>query len=502
MDIDNLLQLEEGQKLDFKRVKIKPSDLLDLVVGFANAGGGKIILGLADKKEKGNRLFGICENEALISEVKKLIPRDIDPSIVNYTEEYYTIINNNNEEDKICILTIDKAIDIVSKRNGDTFLRKGDQNVKIGASEIIKLKYERGSASVEGDNSNIDDLDCLDMDILNIFKKDNNSLAVDNWQFLKDQGLVVRINNKNYLTKGAILLFGKNPAVTLGMKNSIKISRYYGNEITYSGTPNLVHKPITIEGPLLNQIGDTMHYFNDLRNSYSPVLKDSGFVSSYLIPDSAFREAVTNAVIHRNYELQNDIQVRFFDNRVEIDSPGTYPRDITPKNIRLERFCRNPKIQRGLNKFSDSPNLDIGEGVDRMFLDMEKNNLYQPIYMPASLRPNSVFLVLINERKIEYWDMINNYLENNNFISNSLVRSITGLDTLKTSRLLSGFVKKGLLEMVNMKGDKRNIIYVRKDNDISLSQGVENETVIGERVLKNKGIIKGSLSKGGNKRKK
>ena len=53
-----------------------------------------------------------------------------------------------------------------------------------------------------------------------------------------------------------------------------------------------------------------------------------------------------------------------------------------------------------------------------------------------------------------------------------------------------------------MKGDKRNIIYVRKDNDVSLSQGVENETVIGERVLKNKGIIKSSLSKGGNKRKK
>lgn len=485
MDIETLLKIKEGQKIDFKRISIKPSDLLDLVVGFANSLGGRIVLGLADQKVKKDRLFGISENEENISEIKKLIIRDIEPSIINFEEEYIDIINNQKNKDRIYILNIEKSSDIVSKRNGDTFLRKGDQNVKIGASEIIRLKYERGNISIESESSNIDDLECLDTDLLSLYKKDNNSLSENDWQFLKDQGLTVKKDNKVFLTNGAILLFGKNPAISLSMKNSIKISRYYGSEIIYTSTPNLVHKPISIEGPLLKQINDTMDYFNKIKESYSPILSERGFASSYLIPDSVFREAVTNAVIHRNYDVQNDVQIRFFDNRIEIESPGTYPRDITSKNIRSERFSRNPKIQRTLNRFRESPNLDVGEGVDRMFLEMEQNNLYEPLYISANNKPNSVLVTLFNENKIKYWDTINLYLKDNLFVSNSIVRSITALDTLKASRLLSSFVKKGLLEKISIGGDK-NVIYIKLDSDSLLSDGIESKSSNHRKALKNK----------------
>lgn len=504
MTVDFILTLKEGQKLDFKRIKIKPADLLETVVSFANTFGGQIILGIADSKVKENRLYGISEDEKNIAEIKKLISRDIEPNTIQFKEEYIDIINNKGLEDKICILDIEKSNEIVSKRNGDTFLRKGDQNIKIGASEIIKLNYERGNKSIESENSDISDLDCLDLELLKTYKNDNGSSAEDDWQFLRDQGLSLKINDKYFLTKGAILLFGKNPAVSLGMKNSIKISKYYGTDIIYTSTPNLAHKPITVEGPLIKQINEVMDYFTKLKESYPPKLTKKGFTSTYLIPDSVFREAITNAVIHRNYDIQDDIQVRFFDNRIEVESPGTYPRDITPRNIRTERFSRNKLIQRALNRFKDSPNLDIGEGVDRMFQEMKINNLYEPIYIPSEYKPSSVLLILLNENKIEYWDVINNFLEKNTIIFNSDVRSITGLDTLKASRLLNNFVKKGLLNFIIIDGNKRNSFYRRKDEteDVNLlSKAIDNENKIFKKPLKNNIRSKGPLSKANDNKK-
>lgn len=64
-----------------------------------------------------------------------------------------------------------------------------------------------------------------------------------------------------------------------------------------------------------------MDYFRSIVKSAPPKLKGATFNSSILIPERAFQEVVTNAVIHRNYAIQNDIQVRIFDDRIEVESP-------------------------------------------------------------------------------------------------------------------------------------------------------------------------------------
>lgn len=194
--------------------------------------------------------------------------------------------------------------------------------------------------------------------------------------------------------------------------------------------------------------------------------------------DRAKREAIANAVIHRDYSIQNDIQVRIFDDRIEIESPGTYPGHITVFNIRTERFARNPVVLRTLNRFREAPNLDIGEGVDRMFKIMHENHLYQPLYIPPKIRPNSVSLILFNLQRIEYWDTISHYLDKNFKITNREMRKITGIsDTLKTSRMLKSWVDKGLLERI---GQAKKTVYYKKpgvEPPLDLfSMGGENKT--------------------------
>lgn len=402
-----------------------------------------------EKVVRNERLIGISEAADNVSEVLNALHKEFAPPLRPVTINEIEIINRDGSEDKILIIHVQKGQDVHSLKKGDTFVRNGRLNHKIGSEEITRLRYEKGAIKYEDEVTVSLGIDELDGSLLDTYMRDTNSLQQDKWQFLKDNGLATRVKKDWRLHKAGALLFANNPTIALKSKCGVKISHYYGKERNYSGEPNFVTRPFTIEGPLLHQIQKTVQYFQDTVKSSPPKLVGPSFLPSLLIPEWAFQEAITNAVIHRNYFLVDDIQVRIFDDRIEIESPGTYPGYITPRNIRRERFARNPVIQRVLNRFSAAPNLDIGEGVDRIFQVMREKNLYEPLYFPAAHRPNTVLLVLFNMQKIDYWDSVSNYLDDNVRVNNQKVREITGIpDSSKTSRLLKLWVSKGLIEKV------------------------------------------------------
>lgn len=456
------LDTQEWQTFECKRAAIKPADLLETIIGFANADGGLVVVGLEDPlKEHGEkRLIGISENPDNISEFLKLIDKEIDPPLILWGKFELNITNAQGLPDKLLVFNIKKSNDVHSLKRGDTYVRKGRQNIKIGSTEIMRLKYEKGAIKFEGEKSGITSLENLDRNLLDEYKKDTLSAESDYWQFLKDNGLAVGDNGKYELTKAGVLLFAKNPAINLASKCGIKISHYYGTKPTFTGKPNFVARPFTIEGPLMKQIEQAIEYFRNIVKNSPPKLSGASFNPTFLVPEWAYQEAITNAVIHRNYFVQDDIQVRFFDDRVEIESPGTYPGHITTENIRTERFARNPLILRTLNRFQTAPNLDIGEGVNRMFKVMKEQNLYEPLFFPPTIRPNSVLLFLFNIHRVEYWDTVSKYLDENYRITNKIARDITDVhDVLKVSRLLHGWVEKGLLEKI---GKAKKDSYYRK----------------------------------------
>ena len=481
--VEIFLDTQEWQTFECKRAAIEPAKLLEMAVAFANTEGGIIVVGLEDpaKAQREKRLIGISENLDNVSDFLKLIEKEIEPPLILWGKFEIDITNVDGQQDKLFVVNIKKSNDVHSLKRGDTFVRKGRQNVKIGSTEIMRLKYEKGAIKFESEKSGVAVLEDLDADMLSQYKKDTKSEGLNDWQFLKDNGLAIGDNEKYELTKAGVLLFGKNPSVILKSKCGVKVSHYYGTKPTYTGKPNFVTRPFTIEGPLMNQIEQAIEYFRDIVKNSPPKLSGASFAPSFFIPEWAFQEAITNAVIHRNYFIQDDIQVRFFDDRVEIESPGTYPGHITIENIRTERFARNPLILRTLNRFQSAPNLDIGEGVDRMFRVMKEQNLYEPLYSPPTLRPNSVLLILLNIQRIGYWDTVSKYLDENYRITNKEARGITSIaDTIKMSRLLSLWVTKGLLEKINFKFKgwvyyKKVGITMPKKLDRAFARGVEND---------------------------
>lgn len=108
-------------------------------------------------------------------------------------------------------------------------------------------------------------------------------------------------------------------------------------------------------------------------------------------PQEAPHEILTNAVLHRNYNVASDVQVRIFDNRVEIESPGKLPGHVTTNNIISTQFARNPRLVRLVNKFDNPPNKDVGEGLNTAFEAMNKLRLKKPVIEETD---NSVVVTL------------------------------------------------------------------------------------------------------------
>ena len=171
--LDLILNFQEWHKFECKRAAAKPSKLLETVIAFANTEGGIIVVGLEDaSKAKGqNRVIGLSENPDNTAEFIKLIEKEIDPAIKAWNKFEISVTNTAGQADKVLVCNIRKSDDVHSLKNGDTFLRRGNQNVKIGSQEIIRLKYEKGSLKFEDEPSGVRSLDDLDISMLDQFKK-------------------------------------------------------------------------------------------------------------------------------------------------------------------------------------------------------------------------------------------------------------------------------------------------------------------------------------------
>ena len=121
-------------------------------------------------------------------------------------------------------------------------------------------------------------------------------------------------------------------------------------------------------------------------------------------PSNAVREALVNAVAHRDYRLSGrSIEIRMYTDRLEITSPGGLPAHITLDNIVEEHYSRNPRLVNGLYQWGYIE--ELGLGIDRMIEDMVQGG-YQPPKFEAKTHRFSVILYNNREsaRAVQSWE--------------------------------------------------------------------------------------------------
>ena len=169
--------------------------------------------------------------------------------------------------------------------------------------------------------------------------------------------------------------------------------------------------PINFECPTIQLIEEVQRRLLDILASGVKV--ESGFVNEHVIPERTIKEVITNAVIHRDYHIKKDIEIRVYEGRVEVVNPGMLVCNITVENMGSERAngYRNDLLVKHLREFPNPPNLDANEGINTIRKEMKSQNLYPPIYSTWSAKEELglkyyVKVKLFNEEVPDQWHRV------------------------------------------------------------------------------------------------
>ena len=133
-----------------------------------------------------------------------------------------------------------------------------------------------------------------------------------------------------------------------------------------------------VKDDLLTQFNGAIAFLKKHLNIRSEIRGVDRF-DIYEIPLDALREAVVNAIVHRNYEIKGtSIYVRFFDDRVEIENPGGLPGGITKWDFGKSSVRRNPIIADLFHRMGKVERM--GSGIERMRDLMRDAGLKEPVF--------------------------------------------------------------------------------------------------------------------------
>lgn len=426
---NSYIDRNEGHFFDRKSKQISPASLLKTISAFANADGGEALIGLEDPENGGDWLGFDSPEDANghIQAIDEIFPLGSGIGI--------TFLSHQSSHGYLLRLDVGKSKEIIKVPKGEVYVRRGPRNHKVtSATDLERLKLNKGITTFE------DSLAAVPLSLVSEGAAlrdflDCNAISSSELEWLEKQLLV----RDGKVSVAALMLFCDEPQVVLPSA-SIKVYRY--RTIEETGTRDtLVGIPISIEGNAYSQIKNAVSKIREITNGIS-VIGVAG-MERIEFPEVAIHEVVANAVLHRDYSIDDSVHVRIFDNRVEVRSPGVLPGHVTVKNILKSRSIRNNKICRLINKFRNPPNKDVGEGLSSAFQAMRDLKLRSPeIHQDEA----TVTVLLRHERLGSAEESIINYLSTHEEINNTIARELCAInDANKMKRVLLDMVKGGVV---------------------------------------------------------
>ncbi len=329
MSILKLLASPEGKTLEFKEKMPTSLAIAKTVCAFSNGAGGSIIIGVRDRDKA---LIGIGELEIPDTEeqVANIIYDSIEP-----VPSFATTIHNI--EGKL-LLKVEvypgrlKPYHLKSKGELEgSFVRVGSTNRKADLEIIEELRRQRMNVSFDETaipDASVGDLEPENLDFyLRMREKVRGIPGSDiNSSFLKKKRFALQLNGSIYPTVAGLLLFSNEPDIYLPTA-VIKCARFKGSEMD-----EFIDQRI-ISGPLFSQVEEAAAFFKRNIRRWAKV---EGLYrkEAYEYPEQAVKEALVNAVCHRDYSRKGaSIKLAIFDDRIEITSPGSLPASISLEDL-------------------------------------------------------------------------------------------------------------------------------------------------------------------------
>lgn len=439
-----IIATQEGHFADVKDIRITPAKLSRTVSAFANASGGEIFLGISEDVAKGKKRAwsGFGEPEDANDFVSML-------ESLGHLGNHYTgaFLYCKDHAGLVMHITVLRTQAIITSTDDTVYVRRNASNLPYTTpAKLAQLKLDKGIVTFENETVAIDsDIVVKSATAKRFLSKIAPSAARKPAAWFKGELLLV---GERPLV-AAVLLFADSPQAALPKRSAVKLYRYKTSKT--GGRDTLDGVPLTIEGPLYDLIDGAVKATKKLIEGIKR-LGPRG-LEKITYPHETLHEIVTNAVLHRDYSIQTDIQIRVYDNRIEVESPGKFPGHVTSKNFLDNQAARNGKIVRLINKFPNPPNKDVGEGLNTAFAAMKKLRLKEPWVKETD---NSLIFVIEHAPLASAEETVLQYLDAHDIITNKVARELSGIDSENSMKdVFIKLKKRGLIEPIpELKGNK------------------------------------------------
>ena len=419
------MNMHENKTIEFK--ESITNTFLKTVSAFSNYDGGEIFFGIDDA---GN-IIGLPDAKQARLDIENKINDSISPQ-PDYTME---LCNN----DKTIKLTVNSGTKKPYLYKSKAYKRNDTATIEVDTLELSRL-------ILEGKNVGFEDLPCKDQEltfeVLRQKLKESIQIEAFNQDTLKTLNLY---NSTDGYNNAAGILADKNhfPGIDI---------------VKFGENISVIKKRATFDNmSVLTVYEKTLEVFRDYYQYEEIQGSDRKKVET--IPEAAFREAIANALIHRVWDVESQIRVSMFDDRVEIVSPGGLPSGITEEEYLSGELSvlRNRNLA---NVFYRLGFVEIfGTGILRI-KQIYEDSLEKPDF---EVSENTIKIVLPlfekNQNLTEDERKVYAVLSKTMLKSISEIVPYTTFGKSKTTQLLKNMIEKGIVEIA---GSGRSTKYVIK----------------------------------------
>lgn len=427
----------ENEKVELKEIFSK--EIKKEIVAFANTYGGELYIGINDFGE----VVGVNNPDEVILQTMNMLRDNIKPDIMSAISS--SVINDSGKN--IIKITVSRGTNAPyylqekGLKPSGVFVRQGSSSAPASEAAIRKMIKETDGDSFEKERSLETELS------FDIAKKEFQTRNLQlNVSQMKTLGI---IKDENIYTNLGLLLSDQ-------CKHSIKVAIFHGNnKLKFKDRKEF-------SGSLLKQLNDVYTYV-DLINKTNSEIKGLIREDKRDYPEDAIREALINAIVHREYSFSGSTLISVFENRIEIVSLGGLFGGITMEDISAGiSQARNEKLSAIFYRLQLIE--AYGTGIAKI-MESYPNSIIKPEIKVT----DNVFSITLPNTNVNFIDGINadytsdsiiKYIDANGKITRKVVESILDVGQTMAGRLLKNLIEENII----MKKGKGLKTYYVKNN--------------------------------------
>lgn len=364
-ELEKIVRRHEMQCLELK--ESFNAECIETACAFANAQGGFIVIGVDNKGNPSKyqlRFEGLRDYENKISTAT-------EPSVAVDAEKV-----EFRSREVVVLKVVENPLKPVAYK-GRCFVRKGSVNHQLTPVEIAECHLKSTGSSMDAVFVEGVTKDDLDMEAVRGYMRKavhegrrNYSEDEDPWSVLKK---LEWVKSETEITRAAYLLFAKYP--------QRKFSQAVVHAGAFKADGAVIYDSHDSMGNVQDQVEDALNFVKKSIRCAIVVTGKAEHDRYWEYPVEAIREAIANAVCHRDYSIGNDIQIKVFEDRIVITNPGQLPFDMTLEDLDNPDHSSRPRNKLLAQAFYDMHIIEhYGSGVRRMRKECDNNGSPYPVW--------------------------------------------------------------------------------------------------------------------------